>query len=432
MGGEGKRQLRVLVAALATLRLLSAQAQEEPPPLTSARAGEDYLTFGDEWRLRYERYDNNAWGGARKPDEHYWRLRLLPYADLHLGPRFRLLGQLQGAWSTRDSELKNPLTDETGLDLVQGFGDWVVELGEEGRLTLRAGRQVMEYGSQRIISSGPNIRFSFDGGLIRWERGGWTVDAFAVRPVLTRLKSFNDTSDESRALWAVYATRAPFDFYYMGYENDQAVFNQGTGPERRHTLGVRYFGSRGPWAWDVEANLQTGDFAGADIRAGSLDTAVRYSFGSARHQPFVGVRLNFISGDKDRGDRRLGSFNPMFPTGQYFGDVGQLGPINIVNLRPNFGLQLAPQWQLTGALTFFWRHRLEDGIYGPGLDLVRPDGGSRARYIGTQAEAALDWQVGRNLSFRFVYGLFEAGRFIEETGPARTVHFVQANAVFKY
>lgn len=36
--------------------------------------------MGDEWRLRYERYQNNEWGGARKPDEHYWGVRLLPYA----------------------------------------------------------------------------------------------------------------------------------------------------------------------------------------------------------------------------------------------------------------------------------------------------------------------------------------------------------------
>src|SRR5690606_5351406 len=124
--------------------------------------------------------------------------------------------------------------------------------------------------------------------------------------------------------------------------------------------------------------------------------------------------------------------NPMFPTAQYFGDIGQVGPINLVNLRPNIGLQLTPEWKLTGALTFFWRESLGDGVYGVGLNLLRPDGGSRARYIGTQFDAALDWAVNRNLNFRFVYGLFDPGQFIEDTGPAAMVHFLQANAVFKF
>lgn len=87
---------------------------------------------------------------------------------------------------------------------------------------------------------------------------------------------------------------------------------------------------------------------------------------------------------------------------------------------------------MRGALTFFWRQSLGDGVYGPGLNLVRPDGGSRARYVGTQAGVSLDWLVDRNLSLRFVYGLFGPGRFVEETGPAKTVHFVQANVVFKF
>ncbi len=385
------------------------------------------MTFGDEWRLRYERFHDNEWGAARAPDEDYFRLRLLPYADFHFGRRFRLFGQLQGAWSTRDDELKNPFTDETGLDLVQGFFDVKFDT-----ITVRAGRQVLEYGAQRLISSGPNIRFAFDGAMVRWQRGEARVDAFAVRPMTPRLDHFDDRTSRTEKAWAVYGTRAPWDLYYIGYENERALYNAGAGEERRHSVGVRNAGTRGPWSWDVEANLQGGDFAGRDIRAGSLDMALRHAWKEARYTPYFELRLNFISGDQDRDDDRLGTFNPLFATGQYFGDIGQLGPMNLVNLRPNFGLQLSPAWKLTGALTFYWRHRLEDGIYGPARNLLRPDAGSRARYVGTQADVAFDWNLNRNLSFRFVYSLFEGGRFIEETGPARTVHFVQANAVFKY
>ena len=52
---------------------------------------------------------------------------------------------------------------------------------KKSTLTLRSGRQVLEYGTQRLISSGPNIRQLFDGGLVRLKRGGWKVDVFAMR-----------------------------------------------------------------------------------------------------------------------------------------------------------------------------------------------------------------------------------------------------------
>lgn len=446
----------------------AAEPTHEPPKITSLRSDEDYsylrdarnrsgawwerfkyipldetggtyVTFGDEDRLRFEFYDNNEFGSARKPDENYFRLRLLPYADLHLGPRVRLFTQLQGAWSNRSEEIKNPFLDQTGLDIAQAFIDWRPPF-DDHRLTLRGGRQVLEYGSQRLISSGPDIRFMFDGGMVRWEPGDWRVDAFAVRPVKPDFNWFDDHRDRTRSLGSIYATRAlpdigpvsGIDLYYMRFENDAAVFNQGAGPERRHTMGLRFFGDNSGWKWDLETNVQTGDFAGATILAASAALAAGLTFEKARYKPSFELRANAISGDRDPEDRRMGTFNAMFTTGKYFGDIGQLGPANLYNLRPNFILELTPAWEFSGAVTFFWRQSLNDGIYGPALNLLRPDGGSRARYIGTQVDAALDWLVDRNLSFRFVYSFFEPGRFIEETGPAETVQFVQANAVFKY
>ena len=426
-------------------------------------AGWAYLTVGDEVRIRYERYWNNAFGSAVKPDEDYLRYRALPYADLHLGPYFRVFGQLQAAWSTRSVLTKNPFTDETSLDLAQGFADVRLPVGEDGRVTLRGGRQILEYGAQRFVSSGPNIKFMFDGGLARWERGDWRADAFFVQPVKPDFDWFDDRADSSRKLWSVYATQtlpriryayklpagrdvpptrgtrtlsqiggSGLDLYYIGYDNEAARFNQGAGHERRHTFGVRYFGLTGPWTWDLEANFQTGDFAGGNIRAGSLVTAARYWSARLPLKPYVALRANVISGDGDPNDRTLGTFNGMFSTTQYLGDIGQLGPANLISLRPSVGIDLGSGWTLSSAAVFYWRQSLDDGIYGSAFNLLRSHGGSRARYIGTQAEAVLGWAPTRNLSFRAVYSVFQPGRFIEETGPAKTVHFAEAQVVFKY
>jgi alginate export protein len=403
-------------------------------------AGHVYLTLGDEERVRYEYFRNNQFGSAAKRQEDYLRYRMLPYADLHLGPYARVFGQLQGAWSTRAEHLKNPFTDETGLDLVQGFADVSLPMPGEGLLTLRGGRQVLLYGAQRLISTGPNIRFSFDGGLVRWEIDDWLVDAFFVQPVVPDFGNFDDTADGSRRLWALYSTRrlpgispaAGADLYYIGYENDRGVFNQGQGYELRHTLGARFFGARGSWSWDQEAMFQFGDFAGGDILAWAVAADTSYTFARLPLKPFLELRGNVISGDRDANDRSLETFNALFTNAEFFGEIGLLGPVNIMSVRPAVGVDLGSGWSLTGALTFFWRQRLDDGIYGPSLNVLRPAGDSRARYIGRQAEVALSWQANRHVSFRAVYSIFEPGRFIEDTGPAKTVRFTRLQAAFAF
>jgi len=436
-----------------------AQLRDEPPQFTSMRWDEDYsyladpakrsgawweplkyiasprtdgmyVTLGDEIRLRYQRIWDNDFA-SQKRTEGYPMLRWLPYADVQAG-RLRFFGQMMASFSGRSAETRSAATDQTGLEVAQAFVDARFPL-EDGRLTLRGGREIIEYGAQRLIGSGgANTKQMFDGALARWERRGWRIDVSALRPVKLQPESFDDRADPARKLWLVYATHAPLDLYYIGYENVAALFNQGVGRERRHTFGARFLGTRGPWSMDAEANAQTGEFSGASIRAGSANSALRYTAQNFRYQPYIEMRANVISGDRDPRDRRLETFNAMFPTAQYFGDIALFGPANFVNLRPNFGLQLDPRTQLSGALTFYWRQSLGDGIYGPVINLVRGDDGSSARYVGTQAEIALDWAYNRNSSLRLVYNFFAPGRYVKDTGPADTIHFVQTTFTFKY
>jgi hypothetical protein len=463
-------------STLLVLTLFPAQAQElpqpqpEPPSITSLRHTEDYsylrepqnrsgawwepykfvpldpygfayVTLGNEARLRYEHYWNNEFGAGPKPTEGYLWSRDLPYADLHIGPSFRAFGQLIVAHAARSKLTKGPV-DETGVDLLQAFLDWRIPLSNEGAATLRAGRQVLIYGSERLISAryGPNVLRSFDGALGRWEEGEWRADAFFARPVENRLHSFDDRTDGSRKVWSLYATRklpeispsSGLDLFYIGYANQAAEFNQGAGREVRHTVGSRFFGTSGPWKWDLEGHLQFGSFAGGDIRAWSVATDVRYTFADVPLKPYLGMRANVISGDKNPNDGTLGTFNPLFPRGKYFGEIGLIGPANLINVHPSVGIDLGSGWTLSGAAVFYWRESLGDGVYGAPGNLLRPAGESKARYIGTQGDLVLGWEATRNLSFEVAYSAFEPGEFIKDTGPSRTVHFVGMEALFRF
>jgi hypothetical protein len=408
-------------------------------PLDSA--GFAYVTLGNETRLRYERYRNNEFGSGPKPSEGYLWFRDLPYADLHIGSNFRAFGQIIAAYASRSDLTKSPV-DETGVDLLQGFVDWRLPLTTDRTVTLRGGRQVMTYGSERLISAryGPNVLRSFDGGLARLESGSWRVDAFFVRPVENNLHTFDDRTDGSRKMWSLYATRslpeigsrAGLDLFYIGYGNKTAEFEQGDGRETRHTLGTRFFSTTGPWKWDLEGHFQFGNFAGGDIRAWSFATDVRYTFADVPLKPYLEMRANVISGDANPNDRTLGTFNALFPRGKYFGEVGLIGPANLINVHPIVGIDLGSGWSLSAAAVFYWRESLGDGVYGAPGNLLRSAGGSRARYIGTQADVVLGWEATRNVSFEVAYSVLEPGQFIKDTGPSKTVHFLGAETLFRF
>jgi hypothetical protein len=122
----------------------------------------------------------------------------------------------------------------------------------------------------------------------------------------------------------------------------------------------------------------------------------------------------------------------MFPKGKYFGEIGLLGPYNLVNLHGIAGIDLGRGWSLRGAVAYHWRQSVEDGVYNNPGQLVRASGGSRARSIGAMAEAVLGWSPARGTDLELAYAVFEPGRFIKDTGPASTVHFIGVELQWRY
>ncbi|PKA39998.1 alginate export family protein [Rhizobium sullae] len=471
-----------LLIALATVSQADAQSvsQDEqpgnqatqetisPPPLTALRYTEDYsylrdpskrsgawwepykyipldesgvsyLTFGAEVRFRTEAYWNFNWGEV--PIDNYQWYRVMPYADLHLGPNVRLFGQIIGAWAA-EKETSVTGVDETGVEILQGFADLDLPLGNGADLTLRAGRQLLSYGSERLISTryGPNVLRSFDAGLASVDVDTWRIDAFYGRPVRNKVENFNDRADDNRSIWSLYATRtledigsaSGLDLYYIGYRNEETEFNQGAGAELRHTLGSRFFGESHGWDWNLEGMFQFGRFDDGNIHAWSIASDVGYTFEDATFSPRLGLKANIISGDRNSSNPNLQTFNALFPKGKYFGEIGLIGPANLINFQPSLTLQLNDQWTLSGAVEFYGRQSLSDGIYDNGGGLVRSSNSSRARFIGTQVDLVLGWEPVHGFSTELAYSVFAPGKFIKDTGPSKTVHFVGFETVMKF
>ena len=250
---------------------------------------------------------------------------------------------------------------------------------------------------------------------------------------------FNDGSDTDRALWGVYAVRdrafdtnLNIDLYYLGIDDEEAVYEQGSGSETRHTLGTRLWGRADVWDWNWELAYQFGRFDGADIEAWTVATDTGYSLAEFPWRPRLVMNANIASGDRNADKRDLQTFNPLFPRGNYFSHLSQLGPYNFFNLHPRMELFPHEGVRLDFGVNFFWRMSTDDGVYNPGGRLLRAGAGSNRRYVSTLVSAGTGWQVNRHLFLGLVYTHVFPGDFIRDTGSSEDIDFVEATARFLF
>lgn len=396
-----------------------------------------YLTTGLEARSRYEGYENVNWGSS--PNDGYVWNRLMPYADLHVGKvRFFAMPILSTISGT---DRPKRAADTTGVDMLQAFIDVDVAVPGGALLRLSAGRKLVSLGSGRFIDRryGTGVPLPFDGFEAILTGKTRRVTGFYFQPVDTRLGEFNDRRSRDKAVWGVYATQwldakhlNGFDVYYIGLRDRNAVFDQGSGRQLAHSFGSRIFGDNGAWYWNVEAAFQRGTFAGHRSETWGAGFETGYRFRNAFLRPEVALTADVVSGDGDPNDPKLGTLNPLFPNGKYFGALSPIGPRNLIHVRPSTTVH--PHKDVAISLTgmAYWRESTHDGIYAiPGL-LVRSGKDSDARFIGKQIELAASWQATPKLNMTASLSAFDPGPFIRDTGQARTIKMVGAQTTFRF
>lgn len=437
-----KTSFRCAVALVALAGLAStARADEEAAasPLKNIRlnsTGTVTLSLGGELRERYEYYEAPAFGLRGIERDDYLLHRLLVNADLRLGEHVRVFLELGNHLQTGKAAVGPTDVDE--FDVQQAFIDLIFPIRADTKLTARAGRQQMTFGSGRLVSirDGPNIRRSFDGARLMLHTGEVAVDAFLVQTVRLQVGSFNDKPENDETFWGLYGVlplpRLPdghIDLYYLGLERKDAAFVQGNGDEHRHSLGARLWGKPGAWDYNFEGVVQVGTFGDADIFAWTIATETGYTFASVPFTPRISLDADIASGDANPHDRRLGTFNALFPKQSYFSEASILAPANLMDLHPAVALHLTDKLSLTNDVDFFWKHELDDAIYTtPGRPLVRP-GRTGARFTGSQYNAQLQWELTKQLSVTLYYSHFFAGPAVTGAG-GRDVDF--AGSWIKY
>lgn len=404
------------------------------------RAGEVSLSLGGDIRQRYEYTHDPGFGADPQDESGVWLQRYILHGDLELGPTFRVFGQLFSALESGREGGPSPV-DENELALQNAFLDVRLPLLAQGQLTLRGGRQELDYGSGRLVDAreGPNVRRTFDAGRLIVDLPDWRIDALAARPRAVERGRFDDEADDDQALWGLYAIGGQallplgnLDLYYLGFRDREGSFQQGTEEERRHSVGLRLWGERGGWDWNWEGVYQFGSFGSGDIRAWTLASQTGYTWRDRPWQPRLALSANVASGDDDPDDADLGTFNALFPRGNYFSEAAVLGPRNFFNLHGFLTVVPLEDLALTGDFNAFWRLETEDGVYGPSGQLIRAASGSDERFVGSALSLTAEYAVSHRLDLTAIYTRFFTGDFIEATGASEDIDFLELTARFRF
>jgi hypothetical protein len=401
-----------------------------------------YVSFGGQLKGEYELYRNYNWGDGPQDGNGYYLNRVLAHSDFHFGARVRVFAEFESGLEFGRNGGPRPSIDEDKLDVGQLFLELTpVAQQERAPISLRIGRQELNYGEGTLVATRElNVRRPFDGIKLVMRPEHWQVDIFAVKPVETRNKIFDDAPDPGQTFWGVWATKPEgpwfikgLDLYYLGLDRKAAQFNQGTARERRHTLGFTIHERTGRLSLAQIGDFQVGTFGSGRLLAWKFAQGASYSFSRTRYQPILGVEGAISSGDKDSKGSDLETFYPLFPKGLYYGYmVFTSGSLNAIVVHPNFAMHLSKSVSLGADSFFLWRQRTTDGLYSQSGMFLRTET-SGQRYIGGTQDLSVQWQADRHTAVQFLAAYYEVGPYLRETQPqGRNTTYVSVTAKYTF
>ncbi|KAF2339030.1 alginate export family protein [Flavobacterium nitrogenifigens] len=398
-----------------------------------------YMSIGGEARYEYVDFNNEDWGRFNVGHNNFLLQRYDLHADIHLGKTFRIFAQLRSALEDGRTNGARGI-DEDQLNVQNLFLDVNVWQQKDKKITIRAGRQELDYGSGRLISvrEGPNARLYFTGGKLMYTSSRVSVDAFAMMADTVYTGVFDNKMSKQLNLWGAYSKiifpkAGNLDLYYLGFRRDASVFEEGIAPERRHTIGSRLWKYGGGFIYNLEAAYQFGTFGSGDINAwtGSID--IGYMFENIKFKPTINLRNDYISGDKNQGNGNLQTFNPLYPKGGYFGFSPQVGPVNLIDIHPYATLDLLSNLKMQVDVVLNWRYSTQDGVYRPSGILNLRGSDSDEKYIGTAYLANFTYGINKYISVVSGIQYFKTGAFINDVIPnSKDGVFFNARLTFKF
>lgn len=397
-----------------------------------------WLSLGGSARYQFIKVENEDWGETPESTDGYGLARHLFHVDFHAGKRLHSFMEFQSGLALGKRDVS--ALDQNPIELHQIFVDYdLIKRPGNGRITLRVGRQEQVYGAQRLVSTrnGLNTRQAFDGIKVLYASRQNDLDVFYEHFVIARKGSFNDSGEKAVRLWGAYWVKrnividANLDLYYLGLYKAQAEFDDGAGKESRHSIGARAWKQSGRLTFDVECLYQFGRVGKQSIYAWTGSIKSVYFF-PGRFNPKLGLKTEIITGDQHYDDHTINTFNPLFPSGAYFGLAAMLGPSNLIDFHPSLSLTLFRQLEWNFDYDIFWRHSLQDGIYTNNGRLIYTGRENLYRFIGSQLSTDFSFTPCRFIALSAEFKWFICGNFLERAGEAENILFGMLSSTFTF
>jgi hypothetical protein len=387
-----------------------------------------WISVGGEQRIRYEDWSNFGFGEAN--DDSFTLFRSQVHTDIHIGDTWRLF--LEGRMTTLNNR-DLPGEKRAALDIDEGdFGNAFIDKTfnrYDTDMTLRLGRQELQFGKQRLISplDWANNRRLFDGGVLAVQGDGYTAHFIAVSPVTVDPDelALNDTNDDT-LLWGFHYTRGLSEKTNMDAYAYTRNARHGTGNEEdRYTIGGRYFGHyNDAISFDTEMAYQFGeqDDTDMDISAWMFTAEVTYAFIDVAWKPAVTLGLDYATGDDDPSDDDIETFSHLFPLAHaYLGFTDLVGRQNIIDYRLTVAATPMPKVLLRGDIHLLQLESKDDGLYSVAGSAARP--AADEDDLGVAYDAIVKYTISKHQDILIGYSHFEAGDYIEDTGADEDFDF---------
>lgn len=399
---------------------LSVSAQDLRGPLSQNLPR--WADLGVQVRLRSEGQHGLEFQSGRNDDFLLQRYRVA--LNIHPTPWLRFFGEGQDARVAGVAHPDAALRDV--FDLRQAY----IGIGQEtGWWDLKAGRQKMLFGSERVIGAAEwgNTARVFDAVRLGVHHGSNRVDMFSSSVVN------NDTDHwdhhlQGNNLHGVYASLGSIlagsrvEPYLLLRTNHLA-------DSHTWTAGLRSAGSvRSIWSYEAELLKQKGNVGRSRLEAWALTLQARRKL-SLRWQPELLGEFNYASGDRNPDDRVTNTLDQLYPPNHgIYGVANQIGRRNTENVRA--GIWMHPWNRLTVKAEghSFWLASRYDGLYTfNGALTVKPvPGGAASTSVGRELDLIADFKASAHYDVGAQFGHLFPGGFLRSysAGSGRTFYAV--------
>lgn len=371
--------------------------------------GRIWVTFSGEERLLIQKNDRPSIGAAPTADVLALQFRHQYGADLHVGENLRFFGQLVSGQVTGDN-YKSPIfgRQQNALEAGQAFVEYSHAV-QGGRAGVIVGRQQTHLGSGALVSAQAihNIQRNFHGVRAYYAAKTFRFDAFAYRPLVHDRGAFDDTTDDTTAIWGAYAafalprtaeTALNFDAYFVGSRDEESQLLRGLNVVDRSSYGVRLHGRAYGAQLSSDWIKQTGDVGPRDIDAWAMNTSIQYPVPGAPRNLTLSLVSDVASGGSREGDV-IRTYDPLFGVQRHANFANSVGFTNFVDVGGGARFDLTEKLEVGVSVRAFWRYSVEDG-YSLGYQSAVNNRKTDARFIGVMPGLNASYAFNKHVSLK--------------------------------